>query len=552
MMFLWTFLVLLTTAYCAEYDYGAYDPTRDSFRTGTFPDGFIWSTATASYQIEGGWNASGKGESIWDRFSHTPGKVDRGDTGDVACDSYNKYREDVQLMKNLGLRYYRLSLSWPRIFPDGTRAGGVNQAGVDYYNNVIDELLANGITPMVTLYHWDLPQALQDRYGGWVNETLVEHFNDYASYAFQAFGDRVKFWLTFNEPKVVCDNGHITGEHAPGIQDPTLLTGYRAGHTLLKAHARAWHTYDLNYRQTQGGKIGITLNLDWGEPRDPDLPADVQATDRFMQINSGWFAHPIYVDGDYPPFLKDELQQLAQANPGINSLVFTPEDKDYILGTSDFFGLNHYVTRIVANRDIVIGPGQTFRDTIETTVAPEWPRAESTWLYVVPWGLRRLLKHIKTNYGDPDIYITENGRSDSDVQPPIIEDTERVCYYAGYIDEVFKAIYEDDVKVKSYTAWSFMDNFEWARGYTERFGLHYVDFTDPNQPRTPKQSAEFYKDIIANNGFPEGADVTEMVNDMWGECRGSGTVGIGVSGGLLAGSLLVIALHVVHQFVVLP
>eukprot|EP00058_Branchiostoma_floridae_P022666 XP_002608156.1 hypothetical protein BRAFLDRAFT_90430 [Branchiostoma floridae] len=539
MMILWTFYALLSTACGAEYDYGAYDRTRDDFRPGTFPDDFIWSTATASYQIEGGWNASGKGESIWDRFSHTPGKVDRGDTGDVACDSYNKYREDARLMKDLGLKFYRFSLSWPRIFPDGTVAGGVNQAGVDYYNNVIDELLANGITPMVTLYHWDLPQALQDRYGGWVNETLVEHFNDYASYVFQAFGDRVRFWLTFNEPKVVCDNGHITGEHAPGIRDPTLLTGYRAGHTLLKAHARAWHTYDRNFRPAQGGKVGITLNLDWAEPHDPDLPADVQATDRYMQIYSGWFAHPIYVDGDYPPFLKDELQKLAQANTGINSLVFTPEDRAYILGTSDFFGLNHYVTRIVANRDIVIGSGQTFRDTFEATVAPEWPRAESAWLYVVPWGLRRLLKHIKTRYGDPDIYITENGRSDGDVQPTILEDTERVCYYAGYIDEVFKAIYEDGVKVKSYTAWSFMDNFEWARGYTERFGLHYVDFTDPNRPRTPKESAGFYKDIIANNGFPEGAEVTRMVQDMWGQCRGSGSGYIGVSGALLVLSLLV-------------
>jgi len=243
MLPLLTFSVLLSTACCAVYDYGAYDATRDSFLPGRFPDGFSFSTATAAYQIEGGWNASGKGESIWDRFSHTPGKVDRGDTGDVACDSYNKYREDVQLMKAMGLKYYRFSLSWPRIFPDGTVAGGVNQAGVDYYNNVIDELLANGITPMVTLYHWDLPQALQDRYGGWVNETLVEHFNDYASYVFQAFGDRVRFWLTFNEPNVVCDNGHITGEHAPGIRDPTLLTGYRAGHTLLKV--RGLHTQCL-------------------------------------------------------------------------------------------------------------------------------------------------------------------------------------------------------------------------------------------------------------------------------------------------------------------
>eukprot|EP00058_Branchiostoma_floridae_P022669 XP_002608159.1 hypothetical protein BRAFLDRAFT_125874 [Branchiostoma floridae] len=291
--------------HCAHYDYGEYDRTRDDFRPGTFPDGFIWSTATASYQIEGAWNVDGKGESIWDRFSHTPGKVDRGDTGDVACDSHNKYREDVQLMKAMGLKYYRFSLSWPRIFPDGTVAGGVNQAGVDYYNNVIDELLANGITPMVTLYHWDLPQALQDRYGGWVNEEIVEHYDNYATFAFQTFGDRVKYWLTFNEPMVLCSLGYTSGEHAPGIHDPTSVSGLSCGHTLLKAHARAWHTYNTTFRQLQGGKVGIALSLLWAEPRDPDLPADVSATDRAMQMINGWFAQPIFGDGDYPNVIKE-------------------------------------------------------------------------------------------------------------------------------------------------------------------------------------------------------------------------------------------------------
>ncbi|XP_078668286.1 LOW QUALITY PROTEIN: cytosolic beta-glucosidase-like [Branchiostoma floridae x Branchiostoma belcheri] len=517
MLFFWVLSVVLSTVCGAVYDYGAYDPSRDNFRPGTFPDGFIWSTATASYQIEGGWDADdGKGESIWDRFSHTPGKVDRGHTGDVACDSYNKYREDVQIMTDLGLKYYRFSLSWTRIFPDGTVEGGINQDGVDYYNRLIDELIANGITPMVTLYHWDLPQALQDRYGGWVSEDIVEHYHTYAAYAFQTFGDRVKFWITFNEPGIFCSLGYESGQHAPGIQDTTSVSSLRCGRTLLKAHAMAWHTYNTTFRQLQGGNVGITLSLWWAEPHDPDLPADVEATDRYMQMNNWWFAQPIFGDGDYPDAIEETIQNL-KLSTDVPEL--SDKDKSLIRGTSDFLGVNHYTTAIVAAAE-----KPTDLQSVVESVAPEWPRAESKWLYAVPWGLRRLLKHIKENYDDPEVYITENGWSDGDVTPPIMEDTGRICYYMTYIDEVLKAIEEDQVKVRAYTAWSFMDNFEWERGYTERFGLHYVDFTDPNRPRTPKQSAKFYSDVIANNGFPEGADVTRMVQDMWGKCRGGITV----------------------------
>ncbi|KAI8514032.1 hypothetical protein Bbelb_083560 [Branchiostoma belcheri] len=523
-------ILLLTTSLflglvCgAQYDYGAYDHNRDAFRPGRFPDGFIWSTATASYQIEGGWDADGKGESIWDRFSHTPGKVDRGDTGDVACDSYNKYREDVQLITGMGLRYYRFSLSWTRIFPDGTSTSGPNQAGVDYYNNLINELIRNGVTPMVTLYHWDLPQNLQDTYGGWVSEGIVQHYNDYATFAFQTFGDRVRYWLTFNEPWAVCYVGYGLGMHAPGIQDERNST-YLCAHNILKAHAGAWHTYDRNFRADQGGQVSITLNSDWAEPRDPDRAADVMAADRFLQFYLGWFANPIYSrEGDYPAVMKETMLAKSQAEGLRESRLpqFTQDEVNFIRGTSDFFGLNHYTTRIIED-NVVIGatPGYTNDRDVAQYTAPEWTRAQSQWLYEVPWGLRRLLNFIKMNYGDPEVLVTENGRSDGDVTPPVMQDRNRICYYITYIDEVLKAISEDGVKVRAYTAWSLMDNFEWARGYTERFGLHYVDFNDPNRPRTAKQSAGVYRDIVANNGFPEGAEITRLAGNMWRGCRGA-------------------------------
>ncbi|CAH1244518.1 LCT [Branchiostoma lanceolatum] len=508
--------MMSTTASGAVYAYGACDPARDDFRPGTFPDGFIWSTATASYQIEGGWNTDGKGQSIWDVFSHTPGKVQRGDTGDVACDSYNKYREDVQLMKAMGLKHYRFSLSWPRIFPDGTLAGGVNQDGVDYYNKLINELITNGIAPIVTLYHWDLPQALHEKYGGWMDEAIVDDYHNYATFAFQTFGDRVKFWLTFNEPMVFCTHGYMTGEHAPGIQDGTMVSSLRCGHTVLKAHAKAWHTYNTTFRHLQGGKVGITLNLSWKEPRDPDLPTDVEARDRALQIFNDWFAQPIFGDGGFPPVVEESLRQLRSVMK-LEGLEFSDEEKSSIRGSADFFGLNHYTTRLVANKPIDIKT-QTVLESFEETPAPEWPRAQSDWLFAVQWGLRRLLTYIKEKFGDPEVYITENGWSGGDVQPPVLEDTSRMCYYMTYIDEVLKAIEEDGVKVRGYTAWSLLDNFEWAKGYTERFGLHYVDFTDPHRPRTPKQSAKFYSDIIANNGFPEEAAITNMVKDIWMKC----------------------------------
>ncbi len=260
------------------------DPERDALITGKFPEGFIWGSATSAYQIEGGWDADGKGESIWDKFAHDC-RCNNCENGDVACDSYNQYETDVNLLKDLGVSHYRFSLSWPRIMPTGE--GDVNEAGLQYYDNLIDALIEAGIEPVITLYHWDLPQYLQEEYGGWENDTLADLFNTYADICYERYADRVNMWITFNEPYVVCWLGYGINVFAPGIDDPGYAP-YRAAHTIIKAHAKAYHTYQDKYKSQYGGIVSITLSTDFGTPEDPDNPADVAAAIRYMQFTAGW------------------------------------------------------------------------------------------------------------------------------------------------------------------------------------------------------------------------------------------------------------------------
>ncbi|XP_078666125.1 lactase/phlorizin hydrolase-like [Branchiostoma floridae x Branchiostoma belcheri] len=503
---------------------GFPEGSEDALHKGTFPDDFIWSSATAAYQIEGAWNVSGKGASIWDTLAHQ-GKVNNQDTGDVACDSYNKYPEDVQLMKQMGLKYYRFSISWPRIFPTGEQQDGVNADGVRYYNALIDELIANDITPMVTLFHWDLPQVLQDRYGGFLNNhttnSTVIHdlFGDYARFCYRNFGDRVKYWITFNEPWITAWLGYGIGNFAPQHNEPA--TGqYKAAHNIILSHAKAYHIYDDEFRATQNGKVGITLNCDWGTPK---TPADTEAATRYVQFFLGWFAHPIYKNGDYPEVMKTTLARKAQEEGRDESRLpeFTEEQKAYVSQTSDFFGLNHYTTVEVTDTccSEIADPNYDTDKDVHTGHAADWPVAASVWLYVVPWGIRNLLGFIRDEYGDPDVYVTENGRSDHDQDPGIMMDMDRICYYMMYTNEVMKAHNLDNVKVKAYTAWSLLDNFEWLSGYSERFGLHFVDFNDPNRTRYPKASSVFFKQLVRNNGYPEGSEFTKYVENMWYFCH---------------------------------
>jgi lactase-phlorizin hydrolase len=381
----------------------------------------------------------------------------------------------------------------------------VSEAGVAYYNSLIDGLLASGIEPMATLYHWDLPQPLQDDGGGWLNSQIVQHFNDYATVCFDRFGDRVKLWLTLNEPYVVSWLGYGVGDFAPGIKSPDTGT-YIATHNLIKAHAAAWHTYDEQFRAGQAGCISVTLDSDWKEPLDASNPSDVEAAERDMQFKLGWFAHPIYVNGDYPEVMKQKIAEKSAAEGRNESRlpVFTDDEKAYILGTHDFFGLNHYTTQLVTNYDHgTEWPSWDYDRDVQESVDPSWPQSGSDWLRVVPWGIRKLLVFIRDNYGNPEVYITENGVSDDADHQGSLQDQPRIDFYEGYINNVLKAIKTDGCNVAGYTAWSLMDNFEWGMGYGTTFGLHRVDFTDPARARTPKDSVNYYKQLIRDNGWPQ-------------------------------------------------
>ncbi|XP_034741972.1 lactase-phlorizin hydrolase [Etheostoma cragini] len=479
---------------------------RKLYHYGTFAQGFNWGVSSSAYQIEGGWNADGKGPSIWDTFTQKPGSVLAN--GNVASDSYHKLDEDFYMLRALRVKSYRFSLSWSRIFPDGRRTS-LNQKGVDYYNRIIDGLLEYNITPMVTIYHWDLPQALQDL-GGWDNVEMINIFNDFCDFCFATFGNRVKFWMTFNQPYTIAWSGYGLGQVPPNVKNPGIAP-YRVAHNLIKAHAKAYHTYNDKYRKSQGGLVSIALIADWIEPKDVHVPREVVAADRALQFQLGWFAHPIFKNGDYPDAMKwqvgnkSELQGLTETRlPS-----FTEEEKSFIKGTADVFCVNHYTTKKVSHATLRLAP-QSYEYDRDLSEAEEGdsPTTAIKNQRAVAWGLRRLLNWIKEEYGDPDIYITESGvATDSKTT---WDDSARVFYYKTYVDEALKAYELDGVKLKGYTATSLMDSFEWLNGYKVGFGLHHVDFTNPNRPRTPKYSAHFYYQVIKDNGFPVPDDEKQL------------------------------------------
>ncbi|XP_061378114.1 myrosinase 1-like [Danaus plexippus] len=457
------------------------------------PDHLLFGVATAAYQIEGAWNKDGKSENIWDRVSHRePCVVDNCDTGDVADDSYHQYKRDVEMMRELGLDFYRFSLSWSRILPTSF-PDQINEKAVQYYNNLINEMLKYNIQPMVTLYHWDLPQKLQDL-GGWTNPHIVDWFTDYSRVVFRLFGDRVKYWITINEPREVCYQGYAAQSLAP-LYNISGYADYMCAKNLLLVHANVYHLYNNVFRKAQGGQIGITLSAQWYEPESEE---DIEAAEDYRQFEWGIYANPIFSEsGDFPAVMKRRIaaKSKEQGFPRSRLPQFTPEEVDLIKGSFDFFGLNHYTAYRVYRNESVYGHynSPSTYDDLEAISYQDssWDSAASKWLKRVPWGFYNLLTKIRKDYNNPPVFITENGFS---TRGGLIDD-DRIKYYRTYIDAMLDAI-EDGSDIRVYTAWSLMDNFEWMRGYSERFGLYEVDYESPERTRTPRKSAYVYKEML--------------------------------------------------------
>jgi len=446
----------------------------------TFPSDFLWGTATSAYQIEGAWNVDGKGESIWDRFSHTPGRIERGDTGDTACDYYHRWPDDLDLMKWLGVQTYRFSLAWTRLLPNGR--GTVNQPGVDFYNRIIDALLEANIQPFVTLYHWDLPQTLQDE-GGWTNRDTAEAFAAYTDVATRAFGDRVKHWITHNEPAVASWMGHFHGEHAPGFSDAD--TAMRASHHILLSHGMAVPIIRQNSPEAEAG---ITLDVNMmvaGSNSAKDRALAQQADGSWTR----WFSDPVFGRG-YPEDVRIGFEQ--QSGKSFPMDYVLPGDLQTIAAPIDFLGINYY------RRHIFHIPTP---DNAPQTIFPAEKTPEN-WTDIgwenYPDGLTHMLCRMAFEYHPPKIYITENGAS-YDTPPNEkgeIHDDLRVNYLRTHLAAAHRAI-EVGVPLAGYFAWSLMDNFEWARGYKQRFGLVWVDFD--TLERIPKASAHWFRQVVQEN-----------------------------------------------------
>ena len=437
-----------------------------------FPKDFEWGTATAAFQVEGAWNEDGKGESIWDRFNHEPGRIKEGDTADVACDFYHRYREDVALMKELGVNASRFSISWPRIFPEGK--GAVNHKGLDFYSRLIDELLAAGITPFPTLYHWDLPQAMQD-VGGWANRDVAKYFADYCAAVVDHLGDRVKRWMIFNEPWVFTILGYLAGIHAPGIQDAEIAL--RATHVVNIAQGLAVRAARATGK---ADAVGSAFSMTWVSPAS-DSDEDRAAAERIHAFGNVWFVEPA-LRGRYPDAYLNHLEP--------SRLDIQPGDMDIIKVPLDFIGINLYSRVVVANDPEDKNTGA------RPFEPPDVEKTDFGW-EVYPEAIYHLIMRIWSDYRLP-IYITENGCSygDGPDEQGVVRDDRRISFLRRYIGQVGRAIGEG-ADVRGYYHWTSTDNFEWAEGYRQRFGLIYVDF--PTQRRMIKNSGHWYRDLIRSN-----------------------------------------------------
>ncbi|KAL5809990.1 hypothetical protein ACOSQ4_026558 [Xanthoceras sorbifolium] len=493
------------TAVINKDDHDKEKEFPDRFRLDTgglcrksFPEGFVFGASSSAYQVEGMTNKDGRGPCIWDVFVKIPGKIADNSTADVAADQYHRYKEDVDIMQKLNFDAYRFSISWSRIFPNGT--GRVNYKGVAYYNRLIDYLLEKGVTPYVNLYHFDLPQALQERYTGFLSRRIVEDYADYAEFCFATYGDRVKNWMTFNEPKMIASLGYDLGETPPSrCSKPfgncsvgnSSTEPYIVGHNLLLSHAAAVKRYREKYQDKQKGRIGILLDFTWYEPLTTSK-ADNFAAQRARDFHLGWFLHPITY-GEYPRTMQEIVRERLPK--------FTREEAKMVKGSVDHVGINHYTSSYTYDphrprpkiTDYLLDWNANI--TYERGGVPIGPKAYSSWLYIVPWGMYKAMTYVKEQYGNVTVIVSENGMDDPAnlTLAKELHDTMRTNYFESYLTQLKKAI-DDGANVIGYFAWSFIDNFEWLDGYTSRFGIVYVDFK--NLQRYPKMSAYWFKQLL--------------------------------------------------------
>uniref|UniRef100_A0A0A9AZS4 BGL29 n=1 Tax=Arundo donax TaxID=35708 RepID=A0A0A9AZS4_ARUDO len=462
----------------------ACNGAQASFSRHSFPKDFVFGTGSASYQYEGAYKEGGKGPSVWDTFSHIPGKILNNDTGDVADDFYHRYKEDVKLLKDMNLDAFRFSIAWTRILPNGSLSGGINKEGVDFYNNLINEIIANGLKPFVTIFHWDSPQALESSYGGFLSENIIKDYVDFAEVCFREFGDRVKFWTTFNEPWTYASQGYGTGVHAPGRCSPFVSKSCTPGdsgrepyivtHHILLAHAEAVRLYKAKYQPAQRGQIGITAVSHWFVPNSDTL-ADRRAVQRSLDFMFGWFLDPI-VHGDYPGTMR------AWLGPRLPR--FTEEQAALVKGSYDFIGVNYYTAYYATSVPPPNALEQSYNGDIRANTSGfrnGVPIGEPEFVPIFfnyPQGLRELLLYTNRRYNNPVIYVTENGIAEENSKSiPIkeaLKDGHRISFHSKHLQFVNHAI-RNGANVKGYFTWTFMDCFEWGDGYLDRFGLIYID-----------------------------------------------------------------------------
>ncbi|KAG8646358.1 beta-glucosidase 12-like isoform X1 [Manihot esculenta] len=477
-----------------------------SFNRSSFPPGFLFGTSAASYQYEGAASEDGKGPSIWDFFTHEyPERIAGRANADVAIDFYHRYQEDVEIMKNMSLDAFRFSISWSRVLPRGKLSGGVNKKGIEFYNDLINKLLSEGIQPFVTLFHWDLPQALEEEYGGFLSSHIVDDFKDYAELCFREFGDRVKHWITLNEPWSYSTTGYNTGQFAPGrcskFMNPACQAGdsatepYLVAHNMLLSHAAAVKLYKRKYQGSQKGKIGITLISHWMVPFS-NSKLDKEAASRALDFMYGWYMDPLTC-GEYPQAM---LNLVGNRLPKL-----TKDQSEMVKGSFDFIGLNYYsafyAAALPANSNpinISYSTDSFTNLTSERNGIPIGPSDGSIWIHSYPKGLGNIVKYTKERYNNPIIYITENGIDQFDDGTLTLEelrnDTYRIDYYKHHLVYLNKAI-QEGVNIKGYFAWSLLDNFEWAAGFTMRYGINLVDYKN-GLKRSPKDSAIWFTNFL--------------------------------------------------------